>query len=260
MATRTVGPLVRDWRTQRRRSQLDLAIDVGVSARHLSFVETGRSRPSPELLLAVAEHLEIPLRERNTLLLAAGYAPRYAQTSLDDASMARIRTTLARLLEVHEPYPGIVIDRAWNVVLFNQPASLLTVGLPDFLTQPTLNVFRASLHPSGLAVRTRNFGEWSAYLRGELHRAASVSNDPSLLALVDEVEAYPNIRALPGWRDVRESEPTLLVPLRLDDLSFFTTLTTFGTPQDVTLSELAVELFYPADARTEEALRALPNG
>jgi transcriptional regulator with XRE-family HTH domain len=245
---------------------MDLALEVGVSPRHLSFVETGRSRPSPELLLAVAEHLDVPLRERNALLLAAGYAPRYPQTPLDDVSMARVRATLQRLLDAHEPYPGVVIDRAWNVALVNSTAQLLVRDLPPTLLGPPLNVFRVCLHPEGLAAHTRNFPEWAAYLRGELHRAATLSADPTLAALVDEVEAYPNVLAAGGWRSATAAdEPSLLVPLRLaldgrHELSLFTTLTTFGTPMDVTLSELAVELFYPADDETEAALRALPDG
>jgi len=260
MAARTVGPLVRDWRTRRRRSQMDLALEVGVSPRHLSFVETGRSRPSPELLLAVAEHLDVPLRERNTLLLAAGYAPRYPHTSLDDASMARVRATLQRLLEAHDPYPGVVIDRAWNVMVANSAATLLVRDLPPALLGPPLNVFRVCLHPDGLAARTLNFPEWSAYLRGELHRAVVLTADPSLVSLLDEVEAYPNVVAV----EHADGDDSLLVPVRLEidgrELSMFTTLTTFGTPLDVTLSELAVELFYPADDATDIALRALPNG
>jgi transcriptional regulator with XRE-family HTH domain len=266
MPPRTVGPLVRDWRMLRRRSQMDVALEVGVSPRHLSFVETGRSRPSPELLLAVAQNLDVPLRERNTLLLAAGYAPLYAQTSLDDPSMSRIRAVLQRLLEAHDPYPGVVIDQAWNVVLANAAASVLVAALPAQLLGPPLNVFRACLHPDGLSARTLNFPEWSAYLRGELHRASSLTADPALRDLVVEVESYPNVVALGGWRGgPRDGEPSLLVPIRLDagngrELSLFTTLTTFGTPQDVTLSELAVELFYPADDSTEADLRALPNG
>src|SRR4051794_28598919 len=265
MATRTVGPLVRDWRTRRRRSQLDLALEVGVSPRHLSFVETGRSRPSPELLLAVAEHLDVPLRERNTLLLAAGYAPRYPQTPLDDDSMARVRATLQRLLAAHDPYPGVVVDRAWNIVVANAAAGALVAGLPASVTTPRLNVFRVCLHPDGLAGRTTNFPEWSAYLLGELHRAATASADPELAALAAEIAAYPNIEPSAGWRHGSpDGELPLLVPLQLQlqtgsgELSMFTTITTFGTPQDVTLSELAVELFYPADDDTERALRAVP--
>jgi len=277
MATRTVGPLVRDWRTRRRRSQLDLALEVGVSPRHLSFVETGRSRPSPELLLAVAEHLDVPLRERNTLLLAAGYAPRYSHTRLDDRSMERVRVTLQRLLDAHDPYPGVVVDRSWDIVVANAAAGALVAGLPASVTMPRLNVFRLCLHPDGLAGRTVNFPEWSAYLLGELHRAAAASADADLAALVAEIEGYPNIEPSAGWRHgTADGELPLLVPLRLrtesSELSMFTTITTFGTPQDVTLSELAVELFYPADDGTERALRSarepqadslrdsLPNG
>jgi len=256
-----VGPLVRDWRVRRRRSQLDLAYDVGVSPRHLSFVETGRSKPSPELLLLLADRLEVPLRERNVLLVTAGYAPHYAETALDASSMVRIRGALQRLLDTHDPYPGVVIDRAWNVVLANDAASLLTAAIPDHLLGPPLNVFRACLHPDGLARATLNFPEWSNYLVGQLNRSALLSDDPALNRLADEVGSYPNVAELREQRrEAAFAEPELLVPLRIDfggaELSLFTTLTTFGTPQDITLSELAVELFFPADERTESWLRA----
>ena len=256
-----VGPLVKDWRVRRRRSQLDLAYDVGVSPRHLSFVETGRSKPSPELLLALADRLEVPLRERNTLLLAAGYAPRYPETSLDATAMTRARGALQRLLDTHDPYPGVVIDRQWNVVLANDAAALLTGSLPEHLLGPPLNVFRACLHPDGLAGVTLNFPEWCGYLVGQLQRTALLTDDAELNRLADEVAKYPNVEAVRGWR--RESafdEPELLVPLRIDiggvEVSLFTTLTTFGTPQDITLSELAVELFFPADEASDAWLRA----
>jgi transcriptional regulator with XRE-family HTH domain len=241
---------------------MDLALEVGVSARHLSFVETGRSRPSPELLLAVAHHLDVPLRERNALLLAAGYAPRYQETSLNDAAMGRVRVALQRLLDTHDPYPGVAIDRMWNVVLSNRAATLLLEGVPDHVLGPPMNVFRLCLHPDGLARRTLNFAEWSAYLLGELRRAAVLSSDPELARLVEEVSQYPDVSPSGSWRDGppgEAGEPTLLVPLRLDmdgvELSLFTTLTTFGTPQDITLSELAVELFFPADEPTDAVLR-----
>ncbi len=249
---------------------MDLALDVGVSTRHLSFVETGRSRPSPELILAVADRLEVPLRERNALLVAAGYAPRYPETALDSAAMARARTALQRLLDTHDPYPGVVIDRAWNVVLANRPALALVDGLPASVLGPPLNVFRVCLHPDGLARRTLNFAEWAGYLLAELRRVALLAGDPGLARLAAEVAEYPGVAGLAGvagvvgpggWRDgAAPDEPSLLVPLRLAvdgcELSLFTTLTTFGTPQDVTLSELAVELFFPADEATEAALRA----
>lgn len=259
MAT-AVGELVRDWRQRRRRSQMDVALDVGVSTRHLSFVETGRSNPSPQLLVALAEELAVPLRERNTLLLAAGYAPRYQETDLGDAEMRRVRNALRRLLDSHLPYPGAVIDRMWNVVLANDAGALLVEGANPALLGPPPNVFRVSLHPDGMASQVRNFADWARYLLGELRRAASVSGAPELAELLAEVEAYPNVAALGDWRDSPESdEPTLLVPLRLEidgtELSLITTLTKFGTPQDVTLSELAVELFFPADEVTETFLR-----
>src|SRR5579862_9907192 len=237
------GPLVKEWRLRRGRSQMDLAFDVGVSPRHLSFVETGRSKASPELLLALADGLEIPLRERNTLLLAAGYAPRFPRTSLSDESMGRVRQSLEQLLDRHSPYPGIVIDRLWNAVLSNDAANQILNGLPDELLGPPANVFRVSLHPDGLAGRTLNFPEWAAYLLGQLHRLAMVSGDPAVLALEEEVSSYPNVAALGGWRHrTPPEEPALIIPWRLDvggeAQSYFTTLTSFGTPQDITLAEL----------------------
>jgi transcriptional regulator with XRE-family HTH domain len=258
MAT-SAGTLVRDWRLRRRRSQLDLAVDVGVSARHLSFVETGRSKASPELLLALAEHLEIPLRERNTVLLAAGYAPRFTHTSLDDAAMSRVRAALQRMLDLHNPYPGVVIDRAWNVVLANVAVTALIEGLPPHVVGSPTNVFRVCLHPEGLAPMTRNFDEWSAYLLGQLGRLRSLTAAPEVAALDAEVSGYANLAGRDHWREAAAGdEAALLVPWRVEvggrELSFFTTLTSFGTPQDISLAELAVELFYPADEATEVAL------
>jgi transcriptional regulator with XRE-family HTH domain len=257
--------MVRDWRIRRRRSQMDLALDVGVSPRHLSFVETGRSRPSPELVLALADRLEVPLRERNVLLLSAGYAPRYPETSLDAAAMARVRAALQRLLDSHDPYPGVVIDRLWNVVLANEAAALLAQGLPDHLVNPTMNVFRVCLHPDGLASRILNFEEFGFYLLAQLYRSAVLTGDAELQRLADEVSQYPTVVGLGEWRrSAAADEPMLLVPLRLDiggaELSLFTTLTTFGTPQDITLAELAVELFFPADEETDALLRSEPAG
>ncbi len=254
------GQLLREWRTRRNRSQMDLALEVGVSPRHLSFVETGKSRASPELLLALADQLEVPLRERNALLLASGYAPRYPRTPLNAGEMARVRQTLERILSGHDPYPGLVIDRYWNVVLANSSAQSLLGDLPAELLGPPANVFRVALHPQGLASRTLNFGAWCAHLLGQLHHARSLTGDPEFDRLVEEVEAYPTVSALGDWRRNLEEEGALFVSLRLQvggsPLSLFTTLTVFGTPHDVTLSELAIELFYPADDETEEYLRA----
>lgn len=254
-----VGELVRDWRQRRRLSQMHLALEVGVSPRHLSFVETGRSKPSPELVESIAEELDVPLRERNALLLAAGYAPRYRERPLDDPAMRFAMESVQRLLDAHDPYPGVVIDRQWNVVRANVAAGALTAGLPETVLGPTLNVYRVCLHPEGLAARTANFAEWATYLLGQLDRTVARTGDPTVLALRDEVREYPNVTAL----ERRDPEPgddaPLLVPLRLAadgiELSLFTTLTTFGTPRDVTLDELAVELFYPADDATDKMLR-----
>src|SRR6476661_6631913 len=163
MPATAVGPLVREWRTLRRRSQMDLAHEVGVSPRHLSFVETGRSKPSPELVLALADRLDVPLRARNTMLLAAGYAPRYSELDLDAAPMRAARTALTRMLDAHDPYPGVVIDRQWNVVVSNRAVQALLADIPPHVLAPRVNVFRVCLHPDGLAPRTLNFDDWARY-------------------------------------------------------------------------------------------------
>lgn len=254
----SIGDLVRQWRQRRRISQMELALEAGLSTRHLSFIETGRSRPSAELLMAMAEQLDVPLRERNRMLMAAGYAPRYAQRSLDAPDMRPVHAALTRLLDAHQPYPGLVLDRHWNVVLANPAAMALAGLLPEFLRTPALNIYRASLHPEGLARYTRNLEDWAAHLLANLHRSVESSDDPALLALEAEVLAYPGMREAarraPG-------EQGLLIACQLDlpmaSLSLFTTVTSFGTPQDVTLQELCVEMFYPADDASEKALRAL---
>jgi transcriptional regulator with XRE-family HTH domain len=256
----SIGPLMRDWRCRRGRSQLDLSIDVGVSTRHLSYVENGRSRPSPELILAVAEHLDVPLRERNTMLLAGGFAPRYPARDLADAGMQRVTATLQHMLDLHDPYPGVVIDRQWNVLLSNRAASTLMAGVPDDILAPTPNVYRLCLHPDGLGDATINFDEWAAYLLRQLRRTIVLTGDDGLVALERELLEYPNVQQVVRRGDSRSAdEPALLVPFTMTaggvELSFFSTLTTFGTPLDVTLDELAVELFFPADDATEALLR-----
>ncbi|MEE3064762.1 MAG: helix-turn-helix transcriptional regulator [Actinomycetota bacterium] len=260
MSNAQVGVLLREWRTRRRVSQLDLSLSVGVSARHLSFIETGRSRPSPEMVLTLAEGLDIPLRERNALLLAAGFAPRYRSRPLDDAALSPARDAIQRLLDAHDPYPGVVIDRCWNIVGANAAASALTAGLPQELRGPPSNVYRLCLHPDGLAGRTLNFGEWAGYLLHQLQRTIALTGDPALQALRAEVRGYPGVATNATPWGTRADGASLLVPLVLDAeggqrLSMFTTLTTFGTPLDVTLAELAVELFYPADAESARLLR-----
>jgi transcriptional regulator with XRE-family HTH domain len=246
--------MLRDWREDRRRSQMDLALDVGVSTRHLSFVETGKSKPSPELVLALAEHLDVPLRERNTMLLAAGYAPRYPQTPLDDDAMKTVRVALAELIRAHDPYPAVVVDRAWNIVMANTGAQAFLDGVAEHLLTPPGNSYRITLHPEGMAPRIENFPEWAHHLLATLHRQVAVTRDPRLRDLLAEVSAYPNVARLDtAWR-TRDGLPAVVVPLRYrvgDTVqSWFSTNTSIGTPVDITLDELHVELFHPADEAT----------
>ena len=207
--------MLRDWREDRRRSQLDLSLDVGVSTRHLSFVETGKAKPSPELVLALAEHLEVPLRERNTMLMAAGYAPRYQHTPLEDDAMTTVRQALQHLIAAHDPYPAVVVDRTWDIVMSNHGAQAFLDGVAAHLIEPPANVYRITLHPEGMSRRVENLDEWAHLLLATLDRQVAVTRDPRLRALLDEVSAYPNVQALGGsWR-TRSSVPTVLVPLRL---------------------------------------------
>lgn len=253
----TVGDLLRDWRRRRRLSQLDLANEAAVSARHLSFVETGRSRPSRELVLHLAEHLGVPLRQRNALLLAAGYAPHYAHTPLDADEMKPVRAALDTILAGHRPFPALVVDRHWNVVTANDPAlGLLTDGVAEHLLVPTPNALRVSLHPEGLAPRIVNLEEWSSHLIDRLRREAELYGDTDLLALHDELCSYPGVA---GSADPAGVAERLFVPLVLETragrLSFFSTVATFGTARDITVEELAIESFFPADDATAAILR-----
>lgn len=256
----SVGSLIREWRTQRKMSQMELALDIDISPRHLSFVETGRSRPSAELLISIASQLDVPLRARNAWLLAAGYAPRYSEQNLDSARMSQVKAAVQRLLDTHDPYPGLALDRHWNVVLLNRAAEKFMALLPTELRTPEINIFRASLHPQGFAAFTKNFAEWGSYLLQVLQRLMLSARDDGILALVEEVHAYPTVIALKQQTAISQpSEPSLLVPCIVElygqELSLFTTLTTFGSPRDITLHELCVELFYPADTQTEVFLK-----
>jgi transcriptional regulator with XRE-family HTH domain len=252
-----VGGMLREWRARRRVSQLDLAIAAEVSARHLSFVETGRSRPSREMVLRLGEHLDVPLRERNHLLLAAGYAPVYREGELDDPEMVSALEALRQVLTGHEPYPAVVVDRMWNLVDGNAGVALLTEGAAPELLAPPANVLRIALHPAGMAARVLNLGELRADLLGRLRRQVDATADPGLSALLTEISGYPCDDPVPEAALPRGS--AVFVPLRLrhrdTELSFFSTIATFGAPLDVTLSELAIESFYPADAATGEYLR-----
>jgi transcriptional regulator with XRE-family HTH domain len=249
-----VGVLLRGWRDRRSISQLDLAIQAGVSARHVSFVETGRSRPSRELLLRLAEELNVPLRERNPILLAAGYAPAYPARRLEDDEMAPVRAALEKILAGYQPYPAAVVDRGWNLVAANPSIQVLIAAADPALLEPPVNVLRLSLHPSGLAGSIRNLAQWRGHILGRLAREAAVTGDRELTALHQELLGYPG-----------GEEPTgadqLAVPLRIGvgtrELALISTVTTFGTAVDVTLAELSIEAFLPADAATASALADL---
>jgi transcriptional regulator with XRE-family HTH domain len=252
-ATRApIGELIRSWRRRRSLSQLELALEADVSSRHVSFLETGRARPSREMVLRLAEHLDIPLRERNRLLLAAGYAPLYAERSLEAPEMAPIHQALDRFLRAHEPYPAIVIDRHHNLISANDALGALLEGVSPELLEPPANALRVALHPDGMAPRTLNLNEWSAHLLHRLRREAALTADPELGRLHDELAGYPGVcREAP--RD-EGSAGDIVVPLRLRtaerELAFFSTISTFGSPVDITLDELMIEAFYPANAAT----------
>jgi transcriptional regulator with XRE-family HTH domain len=252
--------MLRDWRRRRRLSQFELALESGVSARHLSFVENGRSRPSAEMVLHLAEQLDVPLRDRNQLLLAAGYAPAFAERELDAPEMGPVRDAIEQVLRGHEPYPALVVDRHHGLVSANRALDVLIAGVPERMLEPPVNVLRLSLHPEGLAPRIVNLGEWRELALSRLAREAVASGDPALAALHDELAAYPGGEAGPG---VDAAFGEIAVPFRLRhgdaELAFLSTLTTFGTAVDVTLAELSIESFFPTDEATAEAMRSLVN-
>jgi len=255
--TGRVGVLLRDWRQRRRLSQMELALEAGVSTRHLSFVETGRARPSADMVLHLADQLQVPLRERNDLLLAAGYAPRFAARTLDDPELSPVREALGHVLAGHEPFPALAVNRQWELVASNAALTPLLDGVADELLAPPVNVLRVALHPQGMAPRILNLAQWRGHLLARLAREIRLTGDDRLAALHQELRGYPGP---PG----SEAEPVLdataiMVALHLSSpdgpLRFFSTVTTFGTPVDVTVSELSVEAFFPADAGTAARLR-----
>jgi transcriptional regulator with XRE-family HTH domain len=254
-STTAPGTLLRDWRRRRRLSQLDLALEAGVSARHLSFLETGRSRPSREMVLHLSEQLDVPLRDRNQLLLAAGFAPAYTEQALDAPDMTAVREALDRILKGHEPYPAVVVDRWWDLAGANAGVALLTARVAPHLLAPPANALRITLHPEGMAPHIRNLPEWRAHLLDRLRRQAAVTGDERLAALLAELSAYPG-----GEATLPADEPGIAVPLRIDadgtELSFFSTISTFGTAVDITLAELAIEAFFPADEPTGDYVRS----
>lgn len=257
--TRPVGELLRQWRERRRVSQLELSLLAGVSARHLSFIETGRSRPSSEMILRIAERLDVPLRERNALLLAGGFAPAYPEHALGSPPLSAVTTAMRQVLDGHEPYPAMAVDRHWELIDGNTATSIFLEGAAPDLLEPPVNVLRLALHPDGLARRILNLGEFRARLLGRLRRQAEVTGDQRLADLHEELTGYPCHQPAPDVPQPAAGE--IVVPLRIRhgdaELAFLTTTTVFGTPLDVTVAELAIESFYPADEATAKALRTL---
>ncbi|WP_308163859.1 helix-turn-helix domain-containing protein [Nonomuraea sediminis] len=250
--------MLRSWRQRRRVSQLDLAIEAEVSARHISFLETGRARPSREMVMKLSEELDVPLRHRNRLLVAAGFAPVFREREVRAPEMEVVRQALDKILAGHEPYPALVVDAGWNLVAANSAVAMFMDGVPEELLQEPVNVMRLSLHPQALGGKLLNLAEVRAYLLAQLRRQADASGDGQLAELHDELAGYTypgvqlNVAHVPGPGDI-------LLPLRIRNgdqvLSMFTTIATFGTPLDVTVSELAIETFWPADEQTAAAFR-----
>jgi transcriptional regulator with XRE-family HTH domain len=255
--TTHAGDLLREWRQRRRLSQLDLAIAANVSSRHLSFVETGRSKPTSAMILHLAEHLDVPLRDRNVLLLAGGYAPAYPERGLAEPELTAVRAALRKVLAGHEPYPAVVVNRWWELVDANPGIELFTRHVSPGLLEPPVNVLRLSLHPDGMAPRIANLPEWRAHLLARLHRQAEAAGDQRLAGLHDELEAYPG-----GVSDRPPRATDVTVPLRYrgdqQELAFISITAMVGTPMDVTVEELVIESFYPADEATAAALGARP--
>lgn len=250
------GDQLRDWRQRRRLSQLDLAGLADISARHLSFMETGRALPSRAMLLRLSDRLDVPLRERNRLFAAAGFAPLYAERTLDDPVLADVRRAVDLVLRGHEPYPALAVDRHWCMQAANRAVAPFLKGVAPSLLAPPINVLRLSLHPDGVAPRIVNLGQWRAHALHRLQQQLDATGDPVLGSLLEELRTYP----APAHED-RPDPMRFVVPLRMrseaGELSFISTTTVFGTPTEVTLSELAIESFFPADAKTAHVLRTL---
>jgi transcriptional regulator with XRE-family HTH domain len=252
-----IGDHLREWRQRRHLSQLDLAVDAEISARHLSFVETGRAAPSREMVLKLTERLNVPLRERNVLLVAAGFAPAFPQRSLDDPMLKSARQAIDLVLKAHEPNPALAYDRHWNLVTANRMVAPLLEGIPERLLGQPFNILRLAFHPEALAARTVNLAEWCGHLLERLHRQCEATADPELIKLYNDLKAYP----IPARSGPLPPDNTVAIPLKLrhngEVLSFISTTMVFGTPVDITLSELALETFFPADDFTATRMRAM---
>jgi transcriptional regulator with XRE-family HTH domain len=261
-----IGAILREWRNRRRMSQLELALEAGISTRHLSFVETGRSQPGRDLLLSILGELDVPYREQNRLLLAAGHAPAYPEAPLEGAALEPVRRALDLVLSGHEPNPAVAMDRHWNLVKANRPMEALVAaygGIDESLLEPPVNILRAGLHPQGLAPTLVNLGRWKQHFLERLERQVAVSGDGELAKLLEEVRAYPVADDEQPVDPAAGYGPLGVLKVRTPDgreLSFFGMFAIFDTPFEVTTSELALELMFPADAQTAESLQGLASG
>jgi transcriptional regulator with XRE-family HTH domain len=251
---RTIGELLRDWRHLRKLSQLDLAIQAEVSTRHVSFVETGRTMPSSAMVLHLAERLGVPLRERNQLLVAAGHAPVFRERPLDDPDLAQARETVQQVLLGHEPYPALAVDRQWNLLLANSAFEVFLEGVDPELLRPPINMMRLGLHPHGLVPRLRNAEQVRAYLLPRLAHQAAHTGDPRLHTLYEELAAFGPEHTLPP-PDPAEVALRIELVHRGTELCFVNTVTTFGAAFDITLEEIAIEAYFPADLETRSFFR-----
>jgi transcriptional regulator with XRE-family HTH domain len=254
-----VGPLLREWRHRRRRSQLELALEAGVSARHISFLETGRSNPSREMVIGLATNLEMPLRDRNELLIAAGYAPEYRELAYEDPDLEPVRAAIDEVLAAHDPYPALVVDRQWELVTANRGMGLLTDGVAPHLLEPPANTMRLALHPEGMAPRILNWDDWRNKIVGRIERQARLTGEPAMAELRDELVAYTAPAG--ADRSTAALAHDVFTPLLLrgpagETLNFFSTVAIFGTAVDITVAELSIESFFPADDVTAAACRA----
>jgi transcriptional regulator with XRE-family HTH domain len=252
------GGLLREWRCWRRMSQLALARDADISIKHLRFLETGRSRPSREMLLHLAACLDMPLRDRNKLLGAAGFAPMFQERSFDEPALRQVRRNVELVLTAHDPNPALAMDHHWTMLAANRAVAHLVAGAEPMLLRPPVNMLRLLLHPAGLGCRVVNLAQWRAHVIARLRRQIDVSGDAVLMDLLEELFDYPGPRGTHSPNPTDESA-SIAIPFRLATingvLSFFSTTTLFGAPVDITVSELTIEAFLPADAGTAEIMR-----
>ena len=257
VGAKKIGDPLREWRGRRRLSQLDLALDAEISSKHLSFVETGRAQPSREMILRLAEQLKIPLRERNILLTSAGFAPVFPERPLDDESLQAARQTVDLILQGHEPNPALALDRHWNLITANRAVALFLKNVNPAQLKPPVNVLRLSLHADGFAPQIVNFAEWRGHLLERLRRQIEITADAILIELEKELKSYPSPKEIRRSGKVDSSKIAIPIRIKTDEgeLSFISTTTVFGTPVDITLSELVIESFFPADEKTASFLK-----